>query len=117
MDIEESVKIVKEFNEKNRFRDCGRLNNAIDNILAERKKYKKKIEEWQQAYQEEKDKQFDILQNSIPKKKIKNDLDKIIEKFEAKKTIEDKQIEKSYISINGIIYLIKKIKTRLLEHK
>ena len=31
--IEEDIKIVKEFNEKNRFRDCGRLNNAIDNIL------------------------------------------------------------------------------------
>ena len=35
MDIEEDIKIVKEFNKKNRFRDCGRLNNAIDNILEE----------------------------------------------------------------------------------
>mgnify|MGYP001085172582 CR=1 FL=1 len=35
MDIEENIKIVKEFNEKHRFRDCGRLNNAIDHILEE----------------------------------------------------------------------------------
>lgn len=43
MDIEEDIKIVKEFNQRNRFRDCGRLNNAIDHILEEREEDKKKI--------------------------------------------------------------------------
>ena len=42
--IEKDIKIVKEFNEKNRFRDCGRLNNAIDHILAEREEDKKAID-------------------------------------------------------------------------
>ena len=40
--IEEDIKIVKEFNEKNRFRDCGILNNAINHVLAEREEDKKK---------------------------------------------------------------------------
>lgn len=51
MDIEESVKIVKEFNEKNRFRDCGRLNNAIDHILEEREEDKKTIKELEEHQQ------------------------------------------------------------------
>lgn len=29
----EAIKIVKEFNEENRFRDCGKLNNAIDIVI------------------------------------------------------------------------------------
>lgn len=29
----EAIKIVKEFNKENRFRDCGRLNNAIDTVI------------------------------------------------------------------------------------
>ena len=45
MDIEEDIKIVKEFNKKNRFRDCGRINNAIDNLLAKIEEDKKKIKE------------------------------------------------------------------------
>lgn len=35
MEILEAKKIVKDFNEKNRFRDCGKLNNAIDTIIKE----------------------------------------------------------------------------------
>lgn len=41
--IEEDIKIVKEFNEKNRFRDCGIINNAIDHVLAEMQEDKKTI--------------------------------------------------------------------------
>ncbi len=41
--IEEDIKIVKEFNEKNRFRDCGIINNAIDHVLAEIEEDKKTI--------------------------------------------------------------------------
>ena len=33
MSEEEAIKIVKEFNKENRFRDFGRLNNAIDIII------------------------------------------------------------------------------------
>ena len=45
MDIEDDIKIVKEFNQKNRFRDCGRVNNAIDHILIEIEQDKKRIKE------------------------------------------------------------------------
>lgn len=55
--------------------------------------------------------------NSISRQKIEDDLDKIIEKFENIKTIEAKQIGKSHMSIDGTIYLIKKIKERLLEEE
>ena len=38
MTEKEAVEIVRKFNEENRFRDCGKLNNAIDIVieLAER---------------------------------------------------------------------------------
>lgn len=98
MDIEENIKIVKEFNEKHRFRDCGRLNNAIDNILEEieenkkytihltdeqyRKvienaqkdiedKYKKQIEELKKYNKNVSDRIVEYKKNSIPKQKVK----------------------------------------------
>lgn len=38
MTEKEAIEIVKKFNEENRFRDCGKINNAIDIVieLAER---------------------------------------------------------------------------------
>lgn len=38
MEEKEAIEMVRKFNEENRFRDCGRLNNAIDIVieLAER---------------------------------------------------------------------------------
>lgn len=98
MDIEENIKIVKEFNEKHRFRNCGRLNNAIDNILEEieenkkytihltdeqyRKvienaqkdiedKYKKQIEELKKYNKNVSDRIVEYKKNSIPKQKVK----------------------------------------------
>ena len=79
MDIEEDIKIVKEFNQRNRFRDCGRLNNAIDHILAEREEDKKKIEELEK---ENKRKDMfvkmakEVIEESILKQKIKEELEK-----------------------------------------
>lgn len=38
----DAIEIVKEFNKENKFRDCGRLNNAIDIVIRmaeERNKY------------------------------------------------------------------------------
>lgn len=79
MNIKEDIKIVKEFNEKNRFRDCGRLNNAIDHILEEREEDKKKIEELEEKNKEILnskigiDLSYDIY---IPKQKVKEELGK-----------------------------------------
>ena len=79
MDIEEDINIVKEFNEKNRFRDCGRLNNAIDHILEEREEDKKKINKLEYCVEEQKkynktisDRVVEYKKNRIPKRKIKD---------------------------------------------
>ncbi len=79
MDIEEDINIVKEFNEKNRFRDCGRLNNAIDHILEEREEDKKKINKLEYCVEELKkynktisDRVVEYKKNRIPKRKIKD---------------------------------------------
>lgn len=42
----------------------------------------KKIEEWQKAYQEEKDRQFDILRNSISKQKVKDKIKEIEKEYD-----------------------------------
>ena len=34
---EDSIKIVERFNQENRYRDCGRINNAIDNVIEKAK--------------------------------------------------------------------------------
>lgn len=58
-----AIEIVKQFNKENRYRDCGRINNAIDTVirlaekLEQEKEKNKKIEdkikrkiEWYQQY-------------------------------------------------------------------
>ena len=37
MEKENSIKIVEKFNKENRYRDCGRINNAIDNVIEKAK--------------------------------------------------------------------------------
>lgn len=129
MDIEEDIKILEKFKNNEIQRDklerdsrCGcwkigdiykkiELNIAIDHILAEREEDKNELEEWQKAYQEEKDKQFDILRNSIPKQKVKEKIEennKLIEKC------------KDELEHYGEIYLYEhdnKILKELLEDK
>lgn len=43
MNVDEAIEIVREFNKENRYRDCGKLNNAIDIVceVAERHKDEK----------------------------------------------------------------------------
>lgn len=76
MDIEEDIKIVKEFNEKNRFRDCGIINNAIDHILAEREEDKKKIAELEKENHKILENGLDVIRDMIPKQKVKEELEK-----------------------------------------
>lgn len=75
---------------------CLELDNAIDNILSDYKRVLKENEEkttillvgaekvkqlekenkeWQEAYQEEKDKQFELLRSSIPVKEVKDKIE------------------------------------------
>lgn len=74
MNIKEDIKIVKEFNEKNRFRDCGRLNNAIDHILEEREEDKKRIEELEDENRVQRHQIMEVFDRGyIHKDKIKDD--------------------------------------------
>ena len=73
---------------------------ALQHILAEREQMLKAINtvekekgEWIKAYQEEKDKQFNILINSIPKQKIKDLLTEIQEEYNKLDKEIDKQIK------------------------
>ena len=73
---------------------------SMQNILAEREQMLKTINtvekekgEWIKAYQEEKDKQFNILINSIPKQKIKDLLTEIQEEYNKLDKEIDKQIK------------------------
>lgn len=50
--IKESIEIVKKFNKENRYRDCGRINNAIDTLIY-------------------------IAENSIPVQKVKDLMEKL----------------------------------------
>lgn len=70
--IEEDIKIVKEFNEKNRFRDCGRLNNAINHVLAEREEDKKKIDELEKENHKILENSLDVIRDSIAKQTVRD---------------------------------------------
>lgn len=116
MDIEESVKIVKEFNEKNRFRDCGRLNNAIDHILEEREEDKKKIKELEENQQ--KFYNGEIYTAKQLKQVEENQKKYFINKQKVKEGLED--IEDYFDRLNGPdedIEYIRNIKKELLEDK
>ena len=39
MNNKESIEIVKKFNQENRYRDCGKINNAIDEVIELAEKY------------------------------------------------------------------------------
>lgn len=119
MDIEEDINIVKEFNEKNRFRDCGRLNNAIDHILEEREEDKKKIDKLQVLEDDLKDKRIvyvdtpEFEEKFIAKQKVKDEFNKLNTRI---KDFKNPEIKK-YFSIEQIIYLLEQFENKLLEDK
>lgn len=51
-DKEKAIEIVKKFNKENRYRDCGRINNAIDTLIY-------------------------IAENSIPKQVVKDKIEEL----------------------------------------
>lgn len=81
-------------------KDTLEVANELENLLAEREQMLKAINtvekekgDWIKAYQEEKDKQFNILINSIPKQKIKDLLTEIQEEYNKLDKEIDKQIK------------------------
>lgn len=43
--VEEDIEIVEKFNKENRFRDCGKINNAIEHILSDYKRVQEEFKE------------------------------------------------------------------------
>ena len=79
--MEEDLKILEEYLKINKFINGFNLRRelrALQNLLTRYKQLEKENEEWQRAYQEEKDKQFELLRDkdSIPKSKVKEILSK-----------------------------------------
>lgn len=67
--MEEDIKLLEE-NINNGIIYCGcgyTTEKAIEHLILAYKKLEEENKEWQKAYQEEKDAQFNILINSIPK--------------------------------------------------
>ena len=98
--IEELIQEYKTYNDLDGIQDLSIYVNALEHILAEREQMLKTINtvekekgEWIKAYQEEKDKQFNILINSIPKQKIKDLLTEIQEEYNKLDKEIDKQIK------------------------
>ena len=71
-DEKEAIEIVKKFNLENRFRDCGKLNNAIDIVLNLITKLQKE--------NEEKDKQIDLMAEYMEENMDEYQLDEIYSK-------------------------------------
>ena len=98
--IEELIQEYKTYNDLDEIQDLSIYVNALEHILAEREQMLKTINtvekekgEWIKAYQEEKDKQFNILINSIPIQKIKDLLTEIQEEYNKLDKEIDKQIK------------------------
>ena len=71
-DEKEAKEIIKKFNLENRFRDCGKLNNAIDIVLNLITKLQKE--------NEEKDKQIDLMAEYMEENMDEYQLDEIYSK-------------------------------------
>ena len=106
--IKDDIKIVAKFNKENRFRDCGKLNNAIDNLINSYEEHKKENEELRNKVKElervidrgwlvyteklenqiadlkslNREKILELKQNSIPKQKVKDILNEIQEEYD-----------------------------------
>lgn len=69
MELKEAIEIVKKFNENNRFRDGGKVNNSIDVVLQALEELQKESGEYKEAYSDyqELGKEYAKLQDEIEK--------------------------------------------------
>lgn len=84
--MENSIEIVKKFNEENRFRDSGKINNAIDDVIQKaisatlwEHMYKNLLDDFNN-YKQEKD--INYLDNNHHKKLVEKSIGQIIKKPE-----------------------------------
>ena len=100
---ENSIKIVEKFNQENRYRDCGKINNAIDDVIQKAKS----AELWKTMYENllkdfenyKLGKDISYLENNHHKKLVEKSLGQIIREPE---NIEFKDIECKVIIHNKL---------------
>lgn len=97
--IIDSKDIEEELTADEKIKELNKIINTIE----------KEKNDWIKAYQEEKDKQFDILRNSIPKQKI-------IDKIEEINEDEESKYYDTFLDARDIYHAIK-ILEKILEDK
>ena len=65
--LEEAIKTVRKFNQENRYRDCGKINNSIDMVLQSLEYYKREYEVKELQLHLLREETNNKLKNSIPK--------------------------------------------------
>lgn len=100
---EDSIKIVEKFNQENRYKDCGRINNAIDDVIKKAKSailWKTMYENLSKDFDDYKQgKDIDYLYNNHHKKLVEKSLGQIIKEPE---NIEFEDIECKIIIHNRL---------------
>jgi hypothetical protein len=117
----DAIEIVKEFNKENKFRDCGRLNNAIDIVIRmaeERNKYNittRPVEKIKEDIEQNKN-IFIFGKEYISKDKIKEKLNQIHNEFS--NILLDKKLSLEEQNLNAHRYdAIRNVLEELLEEK
>lgn len=99
----DEIKIVEQFNRENRYRDCGRINNAIDKVI----KKAKSADLWERMYRNllndfnnfKKGKDINYLDNNHHKILVENSIGQVIKQPE---NIEFEDIECKVIIHNKL---------------
>lgn len=119
MDIEEEINLLKKFNPGDEYTE--RIKSAIDHVLAEMKEDKKKIadlKEIDEANRKVIVEQCDYIQNkSIPKEKVKDIIEETKNRLKKHILINISKGEKLSFSIEGVIYLLDKLKEKILKEE
>lgn len=74
MELEEAIRTVRKFNQENRYRDCGKINNSIDMVLRNLEYYKREYEVLQLQMHLLREETNNKLDNSILKEKVKSEI-------------------------------------------
>lgn len=122
--IEEDIKIVENFiiyfNENIQIGNMadltvlGEETKAIEHILSDYKRVLKENEEWQRAYQEEKDKQFDLIKENEKLKALDLSNSKIIANMSTRHFQDREKIRES-IPVQKIKDKIEELKKKVEE--
>ena len=114
MSNKESIEIVKKFNQENRYRDCGKINNAIDEAIELAEKYLK-------MEQNEKDRNIELattIDALMTDLKEQKQLNEVHQKINGELRIKIKELENADLTVvylDGVYDGKKKWKDKIKE--